>query len=164
MQRHNEKKAAKKKRRKEAPVQPLKVGPTKLKDSTKRKPVGDSFKVVVSNLKKSVTDDELRQAFSTCGDIKSLKIARDKFRVSDCKGYCHIEFTAHTGMDAALAANLKTRVQGQLVTVRLPGASQSEVPRIDIKAAAKGVPIKVIRPADKLNREDKETKRKREEV
>lgn len=35
-------------------------------------------------------------------------------------------------MDAALAANYKIRIQQQLVTVRLPGASQSEVPLIDV--------------------------------
>ena len=157
VQRHNEKKAAKKKKAKD-PV--VKISQGKVKETTRKKPTADSFKVVVSNLKKDVSDDEIRNVFAPCGEIKSLKTSRDKAKGSVCKGYCHIEYRAKEGMDAALATNLKGRVQGQLVTVRLPGASQSEVPLIDI-----GVKINAPTAITKSSKNDsyKGTKRKREE-
>ena len=101
-------------------------------DTKKKTKSGDSFKVVISNLRKDVTESELNDVFSTCGQIKVLKIAKDKAHGNECKGYCHIEFTTKEAMDAALAADLKLRVQGQIVTVRIPGASQNEAPLIDL--------------------------------
>lgn len=136
MQRHNEKKAAKKKKSNTPAVKDPASSKAKIKESSRKRPTATTFKVVVSNLHKKITDDEIRGAFSSCGDIKSLKTSREKTNSADCKGYCHIEYTSQEGLDAALNANFKTRLKGLVVAVRIPGASRSEVPLVDI-----GVPI-----------------------
>ena len=65
-------------------------------------------------------------------------------------------------MDAALNANFKTRLKGQVVTVRIPGASRSEVPLVDI-----GIPVpkpNTGTPSGTQKNSERGSKRKREEV
>ena len=106
------------------------------------KPSLNEYKVVVSNLKKNVTDDEIRSAFSSCGRIRSVKTSRDQTNGNECKGYCHIVFSSQDAMDTALASNLKIRIQNQTVKVRLPGESQSGTQLLDLKALAKESKLK----------------------
>ena len=134
VQRHNEKKASKKNQGTANFSKSADTSKESSKVARKRPTISTAFKVVISNLKKNTTDDAIRGAFGQCGTIKSIKTSRDKSRGSECKGYSHIEFSTKEGMDAALAANFGTRIQGQVVTVSIPGASKSEIQLIDIPA------------------------------
>ncbi|KAF5394930.1 Squamous cell carcinoma antigen recognized by T-cells 3, partial [Paragonimus heterotremus] len=65
-------------------------------DSTK-----DDRTVFVSNLDYSVSDDELRATFESCGTISSIRLVRDYAGRS--KGYAYVEFSDTQAVPLALA-------------------------------------------------------------
>ncbi|XP_062501292.1 squamous cell carcinoma antigen recognized by T-cells 3-like [Corticium candelabrum] len=70
----------------------------------------DERTVFVSNLQFSTTEDELRQAFSSCGDVTIINVVKDtKWKM---KNYAYVEFSLPSAIDAALALD-RTLLSGR---------------------------------------------------
>ena len=65
--------------------------------------------VYVGNLPKSVTEDQIRSAMQRCGDIKSIRVAKNA--AGGCKGFAHVEFTTRGGRTEALTLNGKAKLR-----------------------------------------------------
>jgi nucleolin len=70
----------------------------------------------VGNLGFNTSQDQLREIFSGCGDIKDVRIAQNEEGRS--RGFAHIEFESNDGAKAALALN-GTSVDGREVRLDL---------------------------------------------
>ena len=58
--------------------------------------------VFVGNLSFNIDEDTLREAFSSCGEISSIRFATDR-ETGDFKGFGHVEFVESDSTDAAVA-------------------------------------------------------------
>lgn len=65
-----------------------------------------NFKVYVGNLPRSVTEDEVRGFFSSCGEIDSVLLIKDR-ETNELKGFGFISFKTQDSMQKALAMNEK---------------------------------------------------------
>jgi RNA recognition motif-containing protein len=73
--------------------------------------------VFISNLPKEVNDNEVRELFESCGEIKSIRYALDNEK--KCRGFGHIEFRDIESRDNAIALNRKVSLEEKLLTIRL---------------------------------------------
>ncbi len=79
--------------------------------------------VFVGNLSYEATEDDLREAFSACGAVSSVRIAND-YETGRSKGFGHVEFESTESVDAAVAM-AGSEVAGRQIRVDYAGASAS---------------------------------------
>jgi nucleolin len=95
----------------------------------KRKKKDQITTVFVGNLSKDVDDGELREAFASCGEIKSIRYALDGDK--KCRGFAHIDFHDTESRDKAIELNKRIVLQEKEVTIRLAtvttGAEQKKI-------------------------------------
>lgn len=72
--------------------------------------------IYVGNLSFEVTDDELRQLFSTYGEVESASVVKDRFS-GESRGFGFVEMPAKKDADAAIAGLNGTDVKGRSITV-----------------------------------------------
>jgi nucleolin len=95
----------------------------------KRKKKDQITTVFVGNLSKEVIDAELREAFASCGEIKSVRYALDGEK--KCRGFAHVEFHDTESRDRAIELNKRITLQEKQLTIRLgtvtTGAEQKKI-------------------------------------
>jgi RNA recognition motif-containing protein len=72
--------------------------------------------IYVGNLAYSVTQDELREAFSAYGQVESANLITDKF-TGESKGFGFVEMPNNSEADAAIKALNETRLKGRNLKV-----------------------------------------------
>jgi len=72
--------------------------------------------IYVGNLAYSVTQDELRDAFSAYGQVESASLITDKF-TGESKGFGFVEMPNNSEADAAIKALNETPLKGRNMKV-----------------------------------------------
>ena len=72
--------------------------------------------IYVGNLAYSVTEDELRQAFSQFGDVTRANVITDKYS-GESKGFAFVEMAENSAADAAIKALNETAMGGRTIKV-----------------------------------------------
>ncbi|MEY6432205.1 RNA-binding protein [Thioalkalicoccus limnaeus] len=72
--------------------------------------------IYVGNLPYSVTDDDLRAAFSEFGEVSSASLISDKF-TGQSKGFGFVEMANNSQADAAIKALNGSDMKGRNITV-----------------------------------------------
>jgi RNA recognition motif-containing protein len=72
--------------------------------------------IYVGNLAYSVTEDELREAFASFGEISSVSLITDKFS-GQSKGFGFVEMPNNSEADAAIKALNETPLKGRNIKV-----------------------------------------------
>jgi len=72
--------------------------------------------IYVGNLAYSVTEDELREAFSQFGSVTSVNVITDKFS-GQSKGFGFVEMADNAEADAAIKALNDTALNGRNIKV-----------------------------------------------
>jgi len=72
--------------------------------------------IYVGNLPYSVTDADLREAFTPFGEIDQVNLITDKF-TGDSKGFGFVEMKNNAEADAAIKALNGTSLKGRNITV-----------------------------------------------
>jgi RNA recognition motif-containing protein len=72
--------------------------------------------IYVGNLSYSVTEDELRDAFSAFGDVASVNIITDKFS-GQSKGFAFVDMPDNSDADAAIKALNDSPLSGRNIKV-----------------------------------------------
>jgi RNA recognition motif-containing protein len=83
--------------------------------------------IYVGNLPYSVTDGDLRDAFSEYGSVDTVNLITDKFS-GDSKGFGFVEMGNNSEADAAIKALNGTDFKGRNITVNQP-KPKSDRPR-----------------------------------
>ena len=74
------------------------------------------MRIYVGNLPYSVTDDELREAFSEFGDVTSAEVVTDKFS-GQSKGFGFVDMPSNADADEAIKALNDQPLKGRKLTV-----------------------------------------------
>lgn len=85
--------------------------------------------IYVGNLSYQVTDEELRAAFETFGEVSNAAVIRDK-ETGRSKGFGFVEMPDQTDAEAAIKAVNDTDLQGRTVVVN-QARPRTESPRRD---------------------------------
>ncbi|MGA9348039.1 MAG: RNA-binding protein [Anaerolineae bacterium] len=72
--------------------------------------------IYVGNLTYEVTEEDLRQAFETFGEVTSAKIITDKFSGTP-RGFGFVEMSTKAEAEAAIAGLNGTELKGRTLTV-----------------------------------------------
>ena len=72
--------------------------------------------IYVGNLSPQVSDDDLRAAFQTYGEITSASVIKDKFS-GDSKGFGFVEMAKKEEAEAAIRGLNGTNLQGKSIVV-----------------------------------------------
>lgn len=72
--------------------------------------------IYVGNLSREVTEDDLREAFASFGQITSVTIIKDKF-TNESKGFGFIEMPAKQEAQSAMNSLNGTDLKGKTITV-----------------------------------------------
>lgn len=72
--------------------------------------------IYVGNLAYTVTEDDLREAFSAYGDVTSAKLITDKFS-GQSKGFAFVEMEDNSAADKAIKNLNGTALTGRNITV-----------------------------------------------
>jgi len=72
--------------------------------------------IYVGNLSHEVTEEDLRQAFETFGEVTSAKIIMDKFS-GVSRGFGFVEMSTKAEAEAAITGLNGTELKGQTLTV-----------------------------------------------
>jgi len=78
----------------------------------------EGWNVLVSDLMNNSTEDEVREAFSDCGEITYLNVFRDKGSPTNCKGYAVIHFKSEDSQTKAVGQTGKL-VKGHPMRVKI---------------------------------------------
>lgn len=89
-----------------------------------------------------MTEDQIRSAMQRCGEIKSIRIAKNA--AGGCKGFAHVEFTTRGGRTEALTLNGKAKL------------SPEETKYLVVRAASSGGDAKKRKERKKLDSSVKE--------
>lgn len=84
--------------------------------------------IYVGNLPYSVTDIDLREAFSEFGEVSSASVISDKFS-GQSKGYGFVEMPNNAEADAAIKALNETNFKGRNVKVNQAKPRAERPPR-----------------------------------
>jgi len=79
--------------------------------------------VFVTNLPFKTTEQEIKEWLGTCGEIKSVRLSRDKATTKSL-GYAHVQFASPTSVEVAIEKCDRFDVQGRVV--RLSRVAQGE--------------------------------------
>lgn len=82
--------------------------------------------IYVGNLAYSVTEEELREAFTAFGAVTSVNLITDRFS-GQSKGFGFLEMSENTEADAAIKGLNGTALQGRNLTVN-PAKPRGERP------------------------------------
>jgi RNA recognition motif-containing protein len=72
--------------------------------------------IYVGNLSFEVTDEDLRQLFTSYGEVESASVVKDRFS-GESRGFGFVEMPAKKDADAAIAALNGTEQKGRTITV-----------------------------------------------
>jgi len=72
--------------------------------------------IYVGNLSFEVTDEELRQLFSTHGDVQSASVVKDRFS-NESRGFGFVEMPARKDAETAIEALNGTDLHGRSIMV-----------------------------------------------
>lgn len=72
--------------------------------------------IYVGNLSNDVTEDDLRKAFASFGQVTEIKIIKDRF-TSESKGFGFVEMPAKQEAQAAMDELHGTELKGKAITV-----------------------------------------------
>jgi len=72
--------------------------------------------IYVGNLPYSVTDADLREAFSRFGEVSQVNLISDRF-TGESKGFGFVEMSSNAHADAAIKALNGTDLKGRKLTV-----------------------------------------------
>jgi len=72
--------------------------------------------IYVGNLAYDVTEDDLRQAFESCGKITSVSLIKDNFS-GQSKGFGFVEMAAKAEAQAAISKLNGRELKGRAITV-----------------------------------------------
>ena len=72
--------------------------------------------IYVGNLSFEVTDEELRQLFSTHGDVQSASVVKDRFS-NESRGFGFVEMPARKDAETAIEALNGTDLRGRSIMV-----------------------------------------------
>jgi RNA recognition motif-containing protein len=72
--------------------------------------------IYVGNLPYSVTDGDLRETFSSFGDVAQVNLITDKF-TGESKGFTFVDMTNNSQADAAIKGLNGTDMKGRNITV-----------------------------------------------
>lgn len=70
----------------------------------------------VSNISRTIKDDELKQLFESVGDVKSVKIISDKY-TGESKGFGFVEMTNDNQALLAIEKLTDTELRGRILSV-----------------------------------------------
>jgi RNA recognition motif-containing protein len=83
--------------------------------------------IYVGNLSYQVSDEDLRAAFETFGEVSSATVIKDKFS-GQSKGFGFVEMPRQADAEAAIKALNGTDLKGRNLTVNM-ARPRSEAPR-----------------------------------
>lgn len=83
--------------------------------------------IYVGNLSYQVSDEDLRAAFETFGEVSSATVIKDKFS-DQSKGFGFVEMPRQADAEAAIKALNGTDLKGRNITVNM-ARPRSEAPR-----------------------------------
>lgn len=72
--------------------------------------------IYVGNLSNNVTEDDLRTAFESFGQVTEIKIIKDRF-TSESKGFAFVEMPAKQEAQAAMDELNGSELKGKAITV-----------------------------------------------
>ncbi len=75
--------------------------------------------MIVRELSANVTTDMIRELLKSCGQIKSIRLAKDK-ETSLCRGFAHVEFTTVEAREAALLLSKSKKVGDNTILIEAP--------------------------------------------
>jgi len=76
----------------------------------------ETMNIYVGNLPYSVTDADLREAFSRFGEVSQVNLISDRF-TGESKGFGFVEMSSNAHADAAIKALNGTDLKGRKLTV-----------------------------------------------
>jgi RNA recognition motif-containing protein len=76
----------------------------------------DSMKIYVGNLPYSTTEEDLRSAFASFGEVSEVNLITDRFS-GDSKGFAFVEMTDNACADAAIKGLNETNMGGRNIKV-----------------------------------------------
>lgn len=72
--------------------------------------------IYVGNLSREASDEDLRQAFQSFGQVSSISIIKDKF-TGESRGFAFIEMPSKDEAQAAIAGMNGKELKGKILTV-----------------------------------------------
>lgn len=84
--------------------------------------------IYVGNLPYSITEEELKDAFSEFGDVSSVSIIMDKFS-GQSKGFAFIEMPKDSEADAAIKGLNEREIKGRNLRVNQAKPREERPPR-----------------------------------
>ena len=72
--------------------------------------------IYVGNLAAETTEDDLRQAFESFGQVESVNIIKDRFR-GESRGFAFVAMPSHAEAQAAIEKMNGTDLKGRTITV-----------------------------------------------
>lgn len=72
--------------------------------------------IYVGNLSKAVSEDDLRTAFESFGEISSIRIIKDRY-TGESKGFGFVEMPAKQEAESAMQRLNASEIKGKTVTV-----------------------------------------------
>ena len=95
----------------------IKVKEHKGKEKKKKKKE-DILTIFISNLpKEEITNNQINEIFHSCGEIKSIRLAKDSS--NKCRGFGHIEFYNKETRNKALELNNTVQINNNYLLIRL---------------------------------------------
>ena len=82
------------------------------------------MKIYVGNLQYSSTEKDIREMFSTFGEVHSAQLITDKFS-GESKGFGFVEMSKNSEADSAIKALNGSSVQGRAIKVNQAQAKKS---------------------------------------
>lgn len=74
------------------------------------------MKLFIANISREASEDELNELFSACGEVKSLKIVKDR-DTGQSRGFGFVEMANRDGGDKAIAELHEKEVHGRKLAV-----------------------------------------------
>lgn len=97
------------------------------------------MKLFVANISRECTEDELHEAFSTCGEIKSLKIVKDR-DTGQSRGFGFVEMETREAGEKAIAELHDKEMHGRALVVNEAKEQQRRAPQGGPRGGAGGGP------------------------
>jgi RNA recognition motif-containing protein len=72
--------------------------------------------IYVGNLSRDVTEDDLRQAFESFGEVNSINIIKDKFS-GESRGFGFVEMPTKSEAEAAMSGLNGQEIKGRAINV-----------------------------------------------
>lgn len=90
--------------------------------------IGFYMKLFVANISRECTEDELNEAFSACGEVKSLKIIKDR-DTGQSRGFGFVEMGNREAGDKAIKELHEKEFHGRAIVVTEAKEQERRAPR-----------------------------------